>query len=81
MLTGDEADAELWVAVSDGLPRKLVATFKNLDGKPQLKVEFSKWNLAAPVTAANFTFTPPKGAQKIDMIPTAKAGKASRKTN
>ena len=80
VLTGPEADAELWVAVSDGLPRKLVATFKNLDGKPQLKVEFSKWNLAAPVSAANFAFTPPKGAQKIPMIPTAKTGKIS-KTN
>ena len=75
VLTGPEADAELWVAVSDGLPRKLVATFKNLDGKPQLKVQFSKWNLAAPVSAADFAFTPPKGAQKIDMIPIAKAGK------
>ncbi|MCE9610319.1 MAG: DUF2092 domain-containing protein [Chthoniobacter sp.] len=75
VLTGDEADAELWVAVSDGLPRKLVATFKHLDGKPQLKVEFSKWNLAAPVTPADFAFTPPKGAHKIEMVPSAKVGK------
>ena len=79
LLTGDEADAELLVAVSDGLPRKLTATFKHLDGKPQLKVEFSKWNLAAPVTAADFAFTPPKGAEKIEIMTEAQMEAANRK--
>lgn len=68
-LKGKAADAELWIAVGDGLPRKLVATFHRT-GQPQLRIAFSAWNLAAPV--ADFTFTPPQGAQKIEMWTTAK---------
>ena len=70
-LKGKEADAELWIAVSDLLPRKLVATFHR-EGNPHLNIEFSTWNLAAPVTAAAFTFTPPNGAEKIEMLTTDK---------
>jgi hypothetical protein len=65
-LKGKEADADLWIGVSDHLPRKLVATFHRA-GRPQLRVAFSNWNLAAPVTASDFTFNPPHGAQKIEM--------------
>jgi hypothetical protein len=70
-LKGKVADAELWIAVGDQLPRKLVATFHR-PGQPQVRIAFSTWNLAAPVTASDFTFTPPKGAQKIEMWTTAK---------
>jgi len=77
LLKGPVADAELWVGVSDHLPRKLVATFHG-DGQPQVRIAFLKWNLAAQATPADFTFTPPKGAQKIEMWTTAKM-KAARK--
>ena len=77
-LTGNVADAELWIAVGDQLPRKLVATFKNLPGQPQLRITFSAWNLAAPVSAADFTFVPPPGSQKIEMWTTAKMQAASK---
>src|SRR5205814_2103448 len=38
-LAGKIADAELWVAVNDQLPRRLIGTVKNRPGKPQVKVE------------------------------------------
>jgi len=76
-LKGKEADAELWISTTDHLPRKLVATFHRA-GRPQVRIEFHRWNLAAPVTAADFTFTPPKGAEKIEMMTTAKM-QAARK--
>ncbi|MCE9610312.1 MAG: DUF2092 domain-containing protein [Chthoniobacter sp.] len=76
-LKGKVADAELWIGVGDQLPRKLVATFHRA-GQPQLRVAFSTWNLAAPVNAADFTFNPPQGAQKIEMWTTAKM-QAARK--
>ena len=78
-LKGKVADAELWIAVGDSLPRKLVATFHR-SGQPQLHIAFSAWNLAAPVTAADFTFTPPKGAEKIEMWTTARMQAATQKT-
>ena len=76
-LKGPEADAELWVAVGDQLPRKLVATFKR-PGHPQLRINFSSWNLAVPVPAAEFTFTPPAGAEKIEMWSKARMQAASK---
>ena len=66
LLKGKEADAELWIAVTDQLPRKLVATFHRA-GKPQLRMAFSNWNLAASIAASDFSFSPPAGAQKIEM--------------
>jgi hypothetical protein len=70
-LSGKEADAELWIGVNDQLPRKLTATFHR-EGKPQVRISFSKWNLAAPVGASEFSFNPPKGSQQIEMWTTAK---------
>jgi len=65
-LTGKEADAEVWIGVHDHLLKKLVATFHR-KGNPQLRIAFSTWNLDASVIDSDFTFTPPKGAQKIKM--------------
>lgn len=77
-LQGKIADAELWIGVNDQLPYKLVATF-HLAGQPQLRIAFSNWNLAAPVSAAAFAFTPLQGAQKIEMMTTAQMEATSRK--
>lgn len=76
-LSGKDADAELWIGVDDQLPRKLTATFQG-EGRPQLSVSFSKWNLAAPVDADVFTFTPPKGSQQIEMWTTVKMQSAAK---
>ena len=70
-LKGKVADAELWIGVNDHLPYKLVATFHH-PGHPQVNVQFLKWNLAPKVSPSDFTFTPPKGAIKIEMWTTAK---------
>ncbi len=70
-LSGKEADAELWIGVNDQLPRKLTATFHR-EGKPQVCISFSKWNLGTPVSASEFAFNPPKGSQQIEMWTTAK---------
>lgn len=77
VLKGPVADAELWIGVKDHLPHKMVATFHR-PGHPRLQVDFLDWNLAAKPTSADFTFTPPKGARKIEMWTTEKM-KAARK--
>ena len=65
---GEVADSELWIGVADSLPRKLVATFKDRDGSPQLQAEFSDWNLAATTADSFFTFAPPADSASIEMI-------------
>ena len=77
-LKGKVADAELWVAVGDQLPRKLVATFHRT-GQPQVRIAFSNWNLTAPADSTQFTFTPPKGAEEIEMWTTARMAAAGKK--
>lgn len=77
MLKGPAADAEIWIGVRDRLPHKLVATFHR-PGRPRLQVDFLAWNLAPHPTSADFTFTPPKGARKIEMWTTEKM-RAARK--
>lgn len=77
-LHGREAYAELWIGVDDQLPYQLTATFHR-PGNPQVRVTFSKWQLNAPVSASEFTFTPPKGAQKIEMWTTARMQSAAKR--
>lgn len=76
-LQGPLANAELWIGVADNLPRQLIATFNRAD-RPQLKIRFSRWNLGAPVSAADFAFSPPKGAEKIELWSTARMEAAAR---
>jgi hypothetical protein len=76
-LKGKVADAELWIGVKDRLPHKMVATFHR-PGHPQVRVDFLAWNLAPKVTPADFQFTPPKGAIKIEMWTTAKMQSARK---
>lgn len=76
-LRGPAADAELWIGVNDHLPRRLIATFHR-PGRPQLRIDFLKWNLRPDVSPSAFAFTPPTGAQRIE-IWTAEKLKAARK--
>ena len=66
---GELADAELWVAVTDQLPRRLLATFKHRTGSPQLRADFSDWNLNASLDNKVFSFVPTADTEKIEMLP------------
>ena len=79
-LSGKLADSELWIAVNDSLPRKMTATVKGGSGAgTDLDIEFTEWNLDAPVTDETFVFTPPPDSQKIHMVTTAEAQAAGKK--
>jgi hypothetical protein len=78
-LTGEIADADLWIAVGDRLPRRFVATFKDREGSPQLTVDFSEWNLAATLEDSLFVFNPPRDAEKIVMTTIEEANASDTK--
>ncbi len=78
--TGENADAEIWVATGDMLPRRLVVIFKHREGSPQMKADFSDWNLTAKLDDTMFAFTPPTGAEKIEMLTTAQINEAQKKS-
>jgi len=77
-LYGDTADSELWIGVADLLPRKLVATFKDIESRPQLQADFSDWN-APTLDDKVFAFVAPADAEKIEMVTEAQMIETSAK--
>jgi len=58
-------DWQIWIQKGDfPLPRKLVITSTDDEARPRHTAVYT-WNLAPSVNDAAFTFTPPKGANKI----------------
>lgn len=70
-----DVDWQLWVKAGDEpLPMKYVITTKWTTGAPQYTVQFSDWNTKPGIKTRQFTFTPPKGAEKIEALPVDATG-------
>jgi len=66
---GSEVDWQIWIEDGDKpLPRKFILTSKKVSGEPQFAVVMRSWDPAPKFTDQTFTFTPPKGAKKIDFL-------------
>jgi hypothetical protein len=66
-------DWQIWITTgSTPLPRKIVITNRADDARPQ-SVSLIEWNLKPTFKDSVFTFTPPKGATAVEILP--------RKTN
>jgi hypothetical protein len=68
-----EVDWQIWIERgTKPLPRKLVITTMTEKAQPEHQVVMT-WNLEPPLTEQTFTFVPPAGAQKIDIIKISEA--------
>ena len=56
-----------------------MATFKDRDGSPQLRIDFSEWNLTTKLEDALFALTPTEGAERIVMTSIEDANAAHTK--
>lgn len=66
---GSEVDWQIWIEDGDKpLPRKFILTSKKVAGEPQFTVIIRNWELAPKLTNQEFSFTPPKGAKKIEFL-------------
>jgi len=66
----DQIDFQIWIRKSgDPLPVRWVITYKNDESQPQFWVQFIEWNLNPRIKDSTFTFTPPKGAERIEFAP------------
>jgi hypothetical protein len=62
-------DWQVWImAGGTPLPRKLVITNRSDEARPQ-SVSLLTWNVKPAFTDAGFTFTPPKGATAVQIVP------------
>jgi hypothetical protein len=64
-----QIDWQIWIeAGSNPLPRKLVITNRTDEARPQ-SVSLIQWDLQPAFQDAVFTFVPPEGATKIEIVP------------
>ena len=69
-------ELELWLSANEqALPLRLIVTYANLPGSPSFIALFSDWNLSAHTTDADFQFTPPPGATKVELPAAAAAAR------
>jgi hypothetical protein len=63
---GADVDFEIWLDTDNThLPQRLAITYKNEEGAPQYRAEFSDWKLNPDVSQMDLAFNPPDGAQRI----------------
>jgi hypothetical protein len=65
-LRNDRADGQLWIEQGEE-PRihRVVITYRNEEGQPELRARFSDWNFAPDAGEEAFAFRPPPGAERI----------------
>jgi len=65
----DGPDVQLWIASQgDPLPRRVVITYRQDEGQPQFRADFSEWNLSPDVPDERFAFAAAEGAEKIPFV-------------
>ena len=65
----DTVNFQVWISDGDQpLPQRIVLTYPDAAGQPEVRAQFSAWNLAAQPADALFAFTPPAGTSKIPFV-------------
>ncbi|MGZ4957839.1 MAG: DUF2092 domain-containing protein [Methylomonas sp.] len=65
----ETVDYQVWISEgAQPLPLRVVLTYKNVEGQPQFRAQFSDWNLAPQINDTEFAFTPPDGTKKIAFL-------------
>jgi hypothetical protein len=65
----DTVDYQFWIAAGPNpLPLRAVLTYRNQEGHPQFRADFSHWNLAPRFADAEFVFNAPPNARRIAFL-------------
>lgn len=68
-LRGKKEDVQVWIAQGDEpVPRRIVITYRQLEGQPQFWAQFTEWNFSPELSDTTFTFSPPEGAKRIRFL-------------
>lgn len=61
-----DADVQLWIASgAQPLVRRVVITYRTLEGEPSFWADLDEWSFPAKFDAATFRFDPPAGAERV----------------
>ncbi len=65
-LRSEDEDVQMWVTKGDKpVPRRIVVTYKNLEGQPQFWALFEEWNFSPTFSESIFSYSPPAHADPI----------------
>ena len=66
--TKKNTDWQIWIKDGpEAVPLRFVITSKDMPGQPKFTAELRRWQANVPVAANEFAFTPPPGAQRVDL--------------
>ena len=62
----DEVDAEAWFTTGDlPLLQRVVLDYRDLEGRPSFRAQFTSWNRSPDVADSVFEFTPPADVERV----------------
>jgi hypothetical protein len=65
-LRNPDAEAQLWIARgAQPLLRRVVITYRSLDGAPSFWADLDDWSLSPEIDDTTFRFVPPAGAERV----------------
>jgi hypothetical protein len=65
-LRNPDADVQLWIAQgAEPVVRRIVITYRNLDGQPSFWADLDDWSFAPELSEATFRYAPPDGAERV----------------
>ncbi len=68
-LRNEGEDVQLWIAKGDKpVPRRIVVTYKNVEGQPQFRAQFVEWEFSPDLPDGIFSFSPPAHAVRVDFF-------------
>jgi hypothetical protein len=66
---GESVDWQVWIDRGENpLIRKIVITYKELPGEPQISARLDDWDIQPQLADAIFQFTPPEDARRIQVL-------------
>ncbi len=68
-LRSDKEDVQVWIERGDApVPRRIVITYRELEGQPQFWAQISEWDFSPELSDTTFTFSPPQGARRVRLF-------------
>ena len=79
---GESVDWQLWVDRGEKpFFRKIVLTYKELPGEPQLSARLSEWDIEPSFSDTLFQFSVPEGARRIQVLGSKRSNPQKRGDN
>jgi len=68
-LRNDDLDVQIWIEKGNQpIPRRILITHKELQGRPRVWVNFTEWDFSPELSEHIFTHSPPQDAERVDFL-------------